>query len=51
MDDLEKYIAKRKTQSVNFSELFDKGYESFKIGILLKKSTRRCRDNSRRIGC
>lgn len=30
MDDLEKYIEKRKSQNKNFAENFDKGYEEFK---------------------
>jgi hypothetical protein len=31
MDDLQKYIEKRKSQSKDFAENFDKGYEDFKI--------------------
>ena len=31
MDDLEKYIEKRKLQDKDFAENFDKGYEDFKI--------------------
>ena len=31
MDDLEKYIEKRKSQNKDFAENFDKGYEDFKI--------------------
>jgi hypothetical protein len=31
MDDLQKYIEKRKLQDENFAENFDKGYEEFKI--------------------
>ena len=30
MDDLEKYIEKRKSQNKDFAENFDKGYEEFK---------------------
>ena len=30
MDDLQKYIQKRKSQSKDFAENFDKGYEEFK---------------------
>lgn len=30
MDDLQKYIEKRKLQSKDFAENFDKGYEEFK---------------------
>ncbi len=38
MDDLDKYIEKRKKKSPKFSENFDKGYEQFKIGVLLKQA-------------
>ena len=38
MDDLDKYIEARKTQSPQFAKDFDKGYEQFKIGILLKQA-------------
>jgi len=38
MDDLEKYIDQRKRRSANFANIFDEGYENFKIGILLKKA-------------
>ncbi len=31
MDDLERYIEKRKKQSTEFAESFDAGYEEFKI--------------------
>ena len=31
MDDLQKYIEKRKSQNKDFAENFDKGYENFKI--------------------
>ena len=34
MDDLEKYIEKRKLQDKDFAENFDKGYEEFKINEL-----------------
>lgn len=36
MDDLDKYIAKRKKKSPAFSQDFEKGYNDFKIGVLLK---------------
>ena len=36
MDDLDKYIQKRKKLSKEFEENFDKGYDDFKIGELLK---------------
>ena len=38
MDDLEKYIQKRKDQNPQFSEQFEKGYENFKIGVLLRQA-------------
>ena len=34
MDDLQKYIEKRKLQDKDFAENFDKGYEKFKINEL-----------------
>ena len=38
MDDLDKYIEARKKQSPKFEKNFDKGYEQFKIGVLLKQA-------------
>ena len=38
MDDLEKYINKRKKKSKYIVENFEDRYETFKIGILLKKA-------------
>lgn len=38
MDDLEKYIKKRKQTSLEFAEHFESGYENFKIGILLRQA-------------
>ena len=38
MDDLDKYIGKRTKKNPKFSEGFDKGYEQFKIGVLLKQA-------------
>ena len=38
MDDLDKYIETRKAQSLQFAKDFDKGYEQFKIGVLLKQA-------------
>jgi HTH-type transcriptional regulator / antitoxin HipB len=37
MDDLEKYINKRKKNDNEFAENFDEGYENFKIGYLLRE--------------
>ena len=36
MDDLEKYIEKRKKRSAAFDEGFEIGYEQFKIGVILR---------------
>ena len=38
MDDLEKYIGKRKKRSPAFDYGFETGYEQFKIGLLLRKA-------------
>ena len=38
MDDLDKYILKRKELSEEFAKNFDKGYEEFKIGEILKQA-------------
>jgi DNA-binding XRE family transcriptional regulator len=38
MEDLEKYIDKRKKKSKYLVENFEDRYETFKIGILLKKA-------------
>ena len=38
MDDLERYIKKRKRRSRDFAENFEEGYEGFKIGILLRQA-------------
>ena len=37
MDDLEKYIEKRKKKDKDFAANFEADYENFKIGILLKQ--------------
>lgn len=36
MSDLQKYIAKRKARDPEFAKDYEKGYEEFKIGIMLK---------------
>ncbi len=36
MDDLEKYIAKRKKQSPDFARTFESEYENFKVGVILR---------------
>lgn len=38
MDDLDKYIEERKERSPKFAKNFDKGFEQFKIGVLLKQA-------------
>lgn len=38
MDDLDRYIEKKKKQSPQFEKDYDKGYEQFKIGVLLKQA-------------
>ncbi len=38
MDDLEKYIEKRKAKSPDFAKNFETEYNDFKIGILLKQA-------------
>jgi len=36
MDDLDKFIAKCKAEDPEFNANFDRGYEEFKVGALLK---------------
>ncbi len=38
MSDLQKYIEKRKHEDPEFAEKYDKGYENFKIGAILKET-------------
>ncbi|MCP4218454.1 MAG: helix-turn-helix transcriptional regulator [bacterium] len=38
MDDLDKYIEKRKKKSTEFAENFDSRYADFKIGVVLKQA-------------
>ena len=38
IDDLEKYISKRKRKDKIFAKEFEVGYENFKIGVLLKQA-------------
>ena len=38
MDDLDKYIEKRKQKSPRFAKAFDKGYQQFRIGVILKQA-------------
>jgi HTH-type transcriptional regulator / antitoxin HipB len=38
IDDVEKYISKRKRRDKIFAKDFEVGYENFKIGVLLKQA-------------
>jgi DNA-binding XRE family transcriptional regulator len=38
MDDLEKYIKKRKKANPGFEKDFETGYNDFKVGVLLKQA-------------
>ncbi len=38
MDDLDRFIESRKKRSSAFAKNFDKGYEQFKIGVVLKQA-------------
>ena len=38
MDDLDRYIKKRKNQSAEFTDSFDTGYDEFKIGAMLRQA-------------
>lgn len=38
MNDIEKYISKRKAKGPRFAQGFEEGYEEFKIGVLLKQA-------------
>ena len=38
MDDLEKYIEKRKKRSRVFADGFEAGYEQFKVGLMLRNA-------------
>jgi DNA-binding XRE family transcriptional regulator len=38
MDDLEKYIEKRKKRSPGFARNYESGYENFRIGFLLRQA-------------
>ena len=47
MDDLDKYIQKRKNSSKEFAENFDKGYEKFKINELKEFDVSEYLDNQK----
>ncbi|HEX6383379.1 MAG TPA: hypothetical protein VF177_01800 [Anaerolineae bacterium] len=38
MSDLQEYIEKRKIRDAEFGEDFEKGYASFKLGVLLRQA-------------
>lgn len=38
MSDLKKYLSKRKQQDSEFSEGYERGYENFKIGVILRQA-------------
>ena len=38
MNDLERYIEKRKKKDSEFAKGFEEGYKEFKIGVLLKQA-------------
>ena len=38
MDDLDRFIEKRKKEDPEFADGFDEGYQNFKIGVLFKVS-------------
>lgn len=42
MSDLKKYISKRKKADAEFAKDYEKGFENFKIGVLLRQA----RENS-----
>ena len=39
MDDLEKYIEKRKQNDSQFANDFEDGFEEFKIGVMLRQTS------------
>ena len=41
MDDLDKYIQKRKERDAAFAEGYEAGYQEFLVGILLKEARKR----------
>ncbi|PKL15137.1 MAG: transcriptional regulator [Spirochaetae bacterium HGW-Spirochaetae-6] len=38
MDDLEKYINKRKQKSKELNDSYEEGYQQFKIGVLIQEA-------------
>ncbi|QTA80796.1 Helix-turn-helix domain-containing protein [Desulfonema limicola] len=43
MSDLQKYIKNRKAREPEFAQNFEEGYQSFKIGVLLKQAREEAR--------
>jgi len=41
VDDLDKYIEKRKNADPEFAADFDEGFEEFKIGVMLKEARKK----------
>lgn len=41
MDDLDRYISKRKSADPEFAANFDEGFEQFNIGVMLKQARRK----------
>ena len=41
MDDLDRYIAKRKKTDPEFAANFDEGFEEFNIGLMLQQTRRK----------
>ncbi len=37
MSELNTYISERKSRDLEFAQIFDAGYEDFKIGVILKE--------------
>ena len=38
MSDLKKYVSKRKKKDPEFSKGFNRGYENFKVGVMLRQA-------------
>ena len=38
MSDLRLYIANRKNRDAEFAENYDKGYQEFKLGVMLRQA-------------
>ena len=38
MDDLEKYIIKRKKEDAQFAKDYEEGFEEFKVGVMLRQA-------------